>query len=270
VAPESAHPSPGARLARLARASLLPLLLATWPGVAPGQVLDVTAEVEPHRMARLSITWPEGQGMPPEGVAWLVFPPARVDAEARGDRLVFTAPPGDYSVAAMFVFEGRMTALQSGVRMLGPAEPGDNGNDPGPLDPVDPPPPDDDEEEDPGPPPDELTILARGYARVLPPTFLETLPGMYRDLADRVVARDLIDVAAVGAAIVTHRDREEAAAAADRALAVRALGTWLNAESASMLVDAPGGGPKRVADPEAYGAMLRRLAETLEDAHAPR
>lgn len=110
------HPRTAARLwligLALALSAMGPLC-----GRVRGQSIVGPSEVAVHRLARLSIAWPEEHA--PGKAAWLVVPIDGADFAAFGDHLVLTGTPGRYDVIASVVVDGMPAFLTHRIAIEG-------------------------------------------------------------------------------------------------------------------------------------------------------
>lgn len=211
---------------RILIGSALALLATTSSGRAQ-KISFPEKPVPEHSLVRLEVD-------DPQGASWLVLPAERADVvEADGGkRLVFSGPPGDYTVLAAVVAEGKPRILRADVSIQ-PREPG-------PSPPADSPPADSSPASPANdPPPAELDRAAKSYGQAIPSALLEA-------------------AALIRSGKITHVNQAIELVADRREQARKAYGQALDAAAAGG-VDPSG----KIVGPSVYADALERAARAM-------
>lgn len=200
---------------------ILAMLGFNW--AAAQQIKGPEEPVSEHRLVRLEVE-------NVEGASWLVLPAGRVDlVEVEGGRqLVFTGPPGLYTVVAAVSVEGRPMILVHEITIAGESsgkEPSSPSVTPGPC-----------QEEDGT---QRLRAAAQSYGEAVPRALTEAAEAI---LAGKIVTTN-------EAVELVARKREEARGPYGKALDELTRG----------LVDDAG----RILDPKRYASILREAASAM-------
>lgn len=113
--------------------SIVAFAILILPALAGDVKIEGETKVKEHKLVRLSVPAPSGAG-----IIWDIWPDGKADLEEDGAKLIFTGPPGEYTVKARVITikDGKSIQIDSGKTVVTI-----EGVVPPPPDPVTPPPP---------------------------------------------------------------------------------------------------------------------------------
>lgn len=95
--------------------SIVAFAILILPALAGDVKIEGETKVKEHKLVRLSVPAPSGAG-----IIWDIWPDGKADLEEDGAKLIFTGPPGEYTVKARVITikDGKNIQIDSGKTVV--------------------------------------------------------------------------------------------------------------------------------------------------------